>query len=92
MKEDSLSWFYSEATVNSRDGIHGRPASQICIRAMEYEGRVEIDYNGDRIDAKSAIGILSRGIKPLSTIGIYVQSGEGCQACAFDIVNIIQSF
>ena len=42
-----------EATIRNRQGVHFRPAGKLMLLANEFESEITIEYEGNRIDAKT---------------------------------------
>lgn len=47
--------------VANQRGLHARPAELIAKRALEFESSIEIIRDGQRVDAKSILHILTLG-------------------------------
>jgi phosphocarrier protein len=48
-----------EITVSNRLGIHARPAAALVQRVLAFESDVTISFNGNRVNAKSIMGLLT---------------------------------
>ena len=48
-----------EITVVNKLGIHARPAAAMVQTVLAYECDVFISYNGNRVNAKSIMGLLT---------------------------------
>jgi len=48
-----------EITVVNKLGIHARPAAALVQTVLAYECDVFITYNGNRVNAKSIMGLLT---------------------------------
>lgn len=44
--------------VSNKMGIHARPAAMIVRIATRYSGEIWIDKNGEKVNAKSIMGIM----------------------------------
>lgn len=51
-----------ELTVNHRFGLHGRPSLRLAEAASKFESDVEVVFEGDRVDAKSVLNLISLGV------------------------------
>jgi phosphocarrier protein len=45
--------------VTNRLGIHARPAAQIVKTASMFESQITITYDGDMVNAKSIMGVMT---------------------------------
>jgi len=68
--------------VNSKNGLHARPASLIVDLASKFSGEVFLIKNGMRFNSKSVMSIMSMGVLQGELIDIEA-IGEG----AFEIEN-----
>lgn len=50
-----------EYTVKNEVGLHARPASLFVKKANEFECDITVEANGNKIDGKSIISIMSLG-------------------------------
>ncbi len=48
-------------TVANRAGVHARPASRLVKLAAHYDSEIWIECNGDRVNGKSIMGIITLG-------------------------------
>jgi phosphocarrier protein len=48
-------------TITNRAGIHARPAALLVQAAKDFNSSLYIEKDGDRINAKSIMGILTLG-------------------------------
>jgi phosphocarrier protein HPr len=51
----------SLVTIKNRAGIHARPAALIVQTASKFKSRVYLEKDGDRINGKSIMGIITLG-------------------------------
>lgn len=58
-------------------GIHARPATVLVNAATKLAGSVEIEFNGQKQNLKSIMGILSLGVKKDSEFTIHAETEEG---------------
>lgn len=59
-----------DVTVKNRAGIHARPAALIVQTAGKYDSRILFKKDGEEINAKSIMGIITLGAAYNSTINI----------------------
>jgi phosphocarrier protein len=48
-------------TIQNRAGIHARPAAMVVQATKEFVCSIYIEKDGDRINAKSIMGVLTLG-------------------------------
>jgi len=48
-------------TIKNRAGIHARPAALIVQTSSKFGSKIWLEKNGDRINAKSIMGIITLG-------------------------------
>ena len=63
-----------ETTIKNRAGIHARPSALIAQTAIKYASRIYLEKNGNKINAKSIMGIITLAASFGSVIKI---SAEG---------------
>ena len=63
-----------ETTIKNRAGIHARPSALIAHTAIKYASRIYLEKNGNKINAKSIMGIITLAASFGSVIKI---SAEG---------------
>jgi len=50
-----------DVVVKNTLGIHARPAATLARRASEFESEIYITFKGNRVNAKSIMGLLTLG-------------------------------
>jgi phosphocarrier protein len=68
--------------IKNRAGIHARPAAMIVQTAGKFKSRIFLEKNGDRINAKSIMGIITLGAGYDSTILIIAEGEDEAEAAA----------
>jgi len=48
-------------TVSNRAGIHARPSAMLVQTTKNFKANIYMEKNGDRINAKSIMGIITLG-------------------------------
>lgn len=48
-------------TITNEDGLHARPAAIFVQEANKYECDIEIEFDGNKVNGKSIIGVMSLG-------------------------------
>jgi phosphocarrier protein HPr len=66
--------------IKNRAGIHARPAAMIVQTAGKFKSRIFLEKNGDRINAKSIMGIITLGAGYDSTILIIAEGEDESEA------------
>lgn len=79
-----------EVTVKSTAGLHARPATLLVKTATTFKSKIEIEYTGKKINAKTLIGILSLGAGPGSKVKL-IADGEDETKAIEDIGKIIEN-
>lgn len=64
-----------EVTIKNRAGIHARPAALIVKVANDFNSEIFMEKNGNKINAKSIMGIITLGAAYNSTLSV-VAEGE----------------
>lgn len=59
-----------EFYITNEQGVHARPATLLVGRANHYKCDITITFEGNTVDLKSIMGVLSLGISQGSTIVI----------------------
>ena len=52
-----------EIVLRNPLGLHLRPAGILCTEAIKYTSTITIRYQGNEVNAKSVLGVLSTGLK-----------------------------
>lgn len=60
-------------TINVKEGLHARPASQIVQEVKQYSSDVKMVSNGKTANCKSIISLLALGAKAGSEVEIIVE-------------------
>jgi len=63
-------------TIIDKDGLHARPASEICKAAGKFYSKVELTYKSKTINLKSILLLLSLAIPMGSDIEIRVDGAD----------------
>ncbi len=65
-----------DITLTHKFGLHGRPSLKLATEASKFASRIEISFNGDRVDAKSMLNLLSLGVPMGGVIRLYVEGAD----------------
>jgi len=57
-----------EITINNQVGLHARPATFFIQKANEYKSSIWVEKDGRKVNAKSLLVVLSRGISDCTAI------------------------
>lgn len=79
-----------DVVVRNRAGIHARPAALIVQTAARYSSQIEFATDGETINAKSIMGIITLGAGYNSTITIKA-NGEDEQEAVENLVQLFES-
>ncbi|AGB42414.1 phosphotransferase system HPr (HPr) family protein [Halobacteroides halobius DSM 5150] len=78
-----------KVTVNNDTGIHARPASMIVSKAEKFDADVKISKDGQEVNAKSIMGIMSLGVNQSTEVTIKADGADAKDAVA-KIVELIE--
>ncbi len=67
------------AVVNSM-GLHARPAAKLVQTVLQFESDVQINVNGQRVNAKSIMGLLTLAAAQGTRMIVTVQGADAEQA------------
>ena len=79
-----------EITVVNKLGIHARPAAALVQTVLAYECDVFISYNGNRVNAKSIMGLLTLAATRGSRLTV-VCKGDDAEAAMKSIRDLFAS-
>jgi phosphocarrier protein len=79
-----------DVTIKNRAGIHARPAALIVKKANEFDAEVFMEKDGNRINAKSIMGIITLGAAYNSTLSVIAQ-GQDEEAAVAAIVHLFET-
>ena len=69
-----------DVTVKNRAGIHARPAALIVQTAGKFDSRIMFTKDGEEINAKSIMGIITLGAAYDSVINIRAEGSDEQEA------------
>lgn len=79
-----------EITIKNRAGIHARPAALIVQTANEFDSDIFMEKNGNKINAKSIMGIITLGAA-YNTDLLVIADGEDEEAAVAAIVKLFEN-
>jgi phosphocarrier protein len=65
-----------ETTIRNRAGIHARPSAMIAQSAIKFSSRIFLEKNGNKINAKSIMGIITLAASFGSKIKITAEGSD----------------
>ena len=82
--------FVKDVQVQNQVGLHARPATFFIQKANEYKSSIWVEKDERRVNAKSLLGVLSRGIVGGTTIRIIADGADEEQAVN-GLVKLVES-
>lgn len=76
--------------ISNPQGLHARPAELLVRLAMQFESDVEVIRDGQRVDAKSILNVLTLGAGQGTEITLQAQ-GADAQEAVEALVRLIES-
>jgi phosphocarrier protein len=77
-------------TIKNRAGIHARPAALIVQSANKFKSNIYIEKDGDRINGKSIMGIITLGAGYNTNLKL-IADGEDEQEAIQTLVRLFDS-
>lgn len=72
--------FEKQIVVNKIHGLHARPASIFVQMANKFDSSVKMEKDGEAVDGKSIIAILSLGINSGTKIRLITEGNDASRA------------
>lgn len=79
-----------QITIINRLGLHARAASKLVNQASQFASDIHIDRNGNRVNAKSIMGVMMLAASKGTEILLEVE-GDDEQACIEALVTLINN-
>jgi len=76
--------------ITNEQGLHARPADLIARRAAEFESAIEITKDGNQVDAKSILSLMTLAAEKGSELAI-VARGADAQAAIDALAELVQN-
>jgi len=75
--------------IRNSQGLHVRPASELAKLAQRFASAIHLHADGERVDAKSIMGLMTLGLPQGSPIQVTVDGSDESQAIAAvaDLIN-----
>lgn len=84
-----------KTVIQNASGLHGRPAAQFVQEAKKFTSKVFVrnaDKDGERVNAKSVIRLLSAGISQGTTVEVIAEGIDENETVATLIALIEDGF
>ncbi len=81
--------FKEEIIVTNPYGLHARPAALFVQIANKYDSAVNLEKNGELVDGKSIIAILSLGINKGTKVSLVVK-GQDAREAIVELKNFLE--
>jgi phosphocarrier protein len=69
-----------EVTIKNRAGIHARPAAMLVQTANEFSSNIYFEKDGDQVNGKSIMGIITLGAGYNTTLTIKAEGEDEKEA------------
>ena len=79
-----------EVTIKNRAGIHARPAALLVQTANEFESAIFLEKEGDQVNGKSIMGIITLGAAYNTTLTIHAE-GEDEEEAVIAIARLFET-
>lgn len=77
-----MPYLSEEVTIKNSQGLHARPAALFVQAASRYNSSVTIEKDGEKVNGKSIMGILTLGVQPGATIRLEVEGDDANEVFA----------
>jgi phosphocarrier protein HPr len=78
-----------EVVIANRQGLHARPAHAFVTLANQFDARIEIERNGERVDGKSILSILTLGAVQGTRLVLHVR-GQDAETALNSLVQLVE--
>lgn len=79
-----------EFVIQNKVGLHARPAALFVQTAKKFKSNITVEKNGEEVNAKSILGILSLGVERGAHIVIKAE-GEDEKKVMHEIKELIEN-
>lgn len=66
--------------ISNDQGVHARPATLLVSRANQFDSDITIEFENEKVDLKSIMGVLSLGVSRGSLITIETKGKDEVEA------------
>ncbi|WP_461247432.1 HPr family phosphocarrier protein [Treponema sp. R6D11] len=80
----------SNIEINNEEGLHARPAMVLSKESSKFVSSIWIEYNGERANAKSFLGLLALGVFKGARVNI-IATGEDEKRALTQIGELIEN-
>ena len=77
-------------SITNETGLHARPASMLVEKASAYQSDINLVHQGQEVNAKSIMGIMSLGITKDAEVTVQAD-GEDEKEALETIIELIES-
>ena len=68
-----------DITVKNAQGLHARPAALFVQVTSRYHSSVSIEKDGEKVNGKSIMGLLTLGVPPGATVTLEVEGDDAAE-------------
>ncbi len=79
-----------DVTIRNRAGVHARPAALIVQTANGFDSEIFMEKDGNKINAKSIMGIITLGAAYNTTLSV-IAHGNDEEIAVAAIVNLFET-
>lgn len=79
-----------QITVNKIHGLHARPATIFVQLANKFNSSIQVDKDGEVVDGKSIIALLSLGVHKGMQVGLVIE-GSDAQEAMTDLQKFLEA-
>lgn len=76
--------------IRNAEGLHARPATMLARLALKYQSTIELISDGQRVDAKSVLHLLTMGAVQGTELTVEAQGADAEEALDA-IVRLVES-
>lgn len=88
-KKSKLSKVKKEVVIKNKYGLHARPAALFVQTANKFDSAVTLHKDGQEVDAKSIMSLLSLGAESGSVLYL-VAEGDDAEEAAQELIKILE--
>ncbi len=69
-----------EFVIANEQGLHARPATTLVSKANQFKSDIWLIYDGEKVDLKSIMGVLSLGVSRGALVEIEIRGEDEAEA------------
>ncbi len=69
-----------EFVISNEQGLHARPATTLVSKANQFNADIRLLHEGETVDLKSIMGVLSLGINRGALVEIIIEGEDEIEA------------